>query len=399
MNMTTIPEAGSLVSLVLESQPSCLEFATSRNILVIGTYNLEPGQSTTRADSDEHDEAGNASAQKRSGSLLVFNITEQAATILQSKTLPYAVLDLHLSSNDPSVFAIATSVGSICFFTCDFKYNGDLNFMKCVQICEPSILVLSLAYQESNSTKESPRIAVSLSNGNVAIFSEEMNEPEIITASAHSQEAWTIAWSALVGETGTEHAGLYSGGDDSVLYGHDITSLYLHSKNETSDYQYQPASREGRTHAAGVTAIIPLAYLHEGCEVLMTGSYDENFRIIHMPEHGCVRAKVLAEKHLGGGVWRLSRPFSASKEASKEDISFKVLASCMHAGVRVLEVRRDAGSWTIEVLTKFTEHESMNYASDVLSTEKGFLFVSTSFYDRKLCIWKMRDDEDLSENG
>lgn len=69
----------------------------------------------------------------------------------------------------------------------------------------------------------------------------------------------------------------------------------------------------------------------------------------------------------------------------------------MHAGVKILEIRRGIGGygvwWSINVLAKFIEHESMNYASDgrcVYSggNVKGFTVVSTSFYDKKLCMWE-----------
>jgi hypothetical protein len=79
------------------------------------------------------------------------------------------------------------------------------------------------------------------------------------------------------------------------------------------------------------------------------------------------------------------------------EVIFMVLASCMHAGVRVLRVARDGDEkWSIKVLAKFEEHESMNYASDVgprLNAAGGeennaITCVSTSFYDRKLCIWR-----------
>ena len=74
--------------------------------------------------------------------------------------------------------------------------------------------------------------------------------------------------------------------------------------------------------------------------------------------------------------------------------TFRILASCMHAGVRILEVRRaEGGKWLINVLAKFVEHESMVYASDGRPRYgggelAGFTVVSTSFYDKKLCVWE-----------
>ena len=64
----------------------------------------------------------------------------------------------------------------------------------------------------------------------------------------------------------------------------------------------------------------------------------------------------------------------------------------MHAGVMILEIRRDEdGKWFIHVMGKFEEHESMCYASDGrpygVKGLGGFIVISTSFYDKKLCVW------------
>jgi diphthamide biosynthesis protein 7 len=78
----------------------------------------------------------------------------------------------------------------------------------------------------------------------------------------------------------------------------------------------------------------------------------------------------------------------------------------MHAGTRVVAVTwKSQGAddseseWSIDVLAQFTEHESMNYASDVWKAEGGYdlegkdisdlVCVSSSFYDRRVCIWRV----------
>ena len=67
----------------------------------------------------------------------------------------------------------------------------------------------------------------------------------------------------------------------------------------------------------------------------------------------------------------------------------------MHAGARILEVRKaDGENWFIDVLAKFVEHDSMNYASAGspnygAAGMEGFTIVSTSFYDKKLCVWEV----------
>lgn len=147
----------------------------------------------------------------------------------------------------------------------------------------------------------------------------------------------------------------------------------------------------GRHHSAGVTFILPLPLpLLEDAQVLLTGSYDEYLRVYH----ATMKGKVLAEVCLGGGVWRLQllHTETVGSEGEGAEWRFLVLASCMHAGTRVVRVtRRHEDQWEIDVLAEFTEHESMNYASGVWkgSDEKQLVCVSSSFYDRRLCLWRV----------
>lgn len=78
----------------------------------------------------------------------------------------------------------------------------------------------------------------------------------------------------------------------------------------------------------------------------------------------------------------------------------------MHAGTRIVQVLREEKKeeeeeeeeeWRFHVLAKFEEHESMNYGSDVQpdlkekkkerEEKERKKIVSTSFYDRRLCLW------------
>ena len=67
----------------------------------------------------------------------------------------------------------------------------------------------------------------------------------------------------------------------------------------------------------------------------------------------------------------------------------------MHAGVRVLRLHRkwddaDSETWEFEVLARFEEHGSMNYGSAAQpSTRSLRTIVSTSFYDKKMCLWRV----------
>ncbi|KAI9376273.1 hypothetical protein BJX61DRAFT_417185 [Aspergillus egyptiacus] len=167
-----------------------------------------------------------------------------------------------------------------------------------------------------------------------------------------------------------------------------------------------------RHHTAGVTSILPLGEIPlsstGGEPLILTGSYDECLRVYHARGRG----DVIAEEGLGGGVWRLqvlrssasaSAAVSAGEGEQEEVWTFLVLASCMHAGTRVVRVTvttRGEGEpgAEIEVLAEFTEHESMNYASDVwratgmgeVDDSEEMLVVSSSFYDRRVCVWRVK---------
>jgi diphthine methyl ester acylhydrolase len=63
----------------------------------------------------------------------------------------------------------------------------------------------------------------------------------------------------------------------------------------------------------------------------------------------------------------------------------------MHAGSRVVRLGKDGyGAWRFEIIARFEEHQSMNYGSDVRPGDDGSVkvVVSTSFYDKLLCIWR-----------
>lgn len=308
-------------------------------------------------------------------------------------------MDLHFAPHEPTIAAVATSTGDLCFF-CLVNSAPEplLEQVSRIQVFEPDILVLSLNWAPVSRPSDHTTIAVSLSNGNVAIiaFSTNFQSPQLLWQSTvHPLEAWTVTYSPATREG--LPCFLYSGGDDSALCTRKLDS-------EEATLTYDSVARDSKSHGAGVTAILPLPMVNNmDGDILLTGSYDEYLRVydtVNTP-------RVLAEVKLGGGAWRLKlmsfselRESSADSMATYSGVSVIVLASCMHAGARVLKVNRDAkGQWSIKVLAKFEEHESMNYASDVqprsniADGEKsdGFTCVSTSFYDRKLCVWKYEE--------
>ena len=221
--------------------------------------------------------------------------------------------------------------------------------------------------------------------------------------SNHSLEAWTVLWSPI--RESDNSATLYSGGDDSQLRRLRTTLPPVKSipaqpsmegaeehKSEPVEQMEDTHISDAKTHSAGVTAILPIWTIYG--EALLTGSYDEFIRVLVSRTHR--KWANVAEKRLDGGVWRLKQ-MSAEGESDSKVSRWKVLASCMHAGSRILMITHRENTWSIYVLAKFTEHESMNYGSDfiLLATEEErwenrgtTIIASTSFYDRKLCIWK-----------
>ncbi|THZ18963.1 WD40 repeat-like protein, partial [Aureobasidium pullulans] len=257
--------------------------------------------------------------------------------------------------------------------------SASLSPLSTYQYFDPSTLVLSLAWHPIIPSI----IGVTTSPGQVYLVDTSLPAAEVEGTAkeilAHELEAWTLSFSS----SGTS---IYSGGDDATLRFSSLPAS-LNSTNTTTsneddeqeeqeDQQYVPSWQDRRSHQAGVTAILPLPSEQD---ILITGSYDDNIRVLYAPLQG--RKQVLAEENLEGGVWRL-KMLRAEGEKS----------SCMHAGARIVEVKKDeGGEWTVEVLAKFEEHKSMNYGSDVQpGSESGGeqTIISTSFYDKLLCLWR-----------
>jgi diphthamide biosynthesis protein 7 len=166
------------------------------------------------------------------------------------------------------------------------------------QFFDPATLVLSLSWHPVTSNL----VGVTVSSGEVYVVDTTVN-PEAAMDTAkeilvHDLEAWTLVFS---------HDGkaIYSGGDDASLRFSTLQSSTSTSKpRETEDEDeddFAPLQwQDRRSHQAGVTAILPLA---NEPDILITGSYDDNIRILHTPLVG--RKSVLAEENLEGGVWRL----------------------------------------------------------------------------------------------
>ncbi|KAK8227131.1 hypothetical protein HDK90DRAFT_513695 [Phyllosticta capitalensis] len=213
------------------------------------------------------------------------------------------------------------------------------------------------------------------------------------------------------------------------------------SSGEEEEHMFSPPWhwQDARTHGAGVTFILPLPLpLPQTASpsatpslLLLTGSYDESLRLLAPPPpFGPRRVRALADVPLDGGVWRVcvvdgpTAVSTADKGVVK--VQWTLLVSCMHAGTRVVWLTGSSASsssssssaaaadtqaesewnWAFEVLARFEEHQSMNYASAVQPPpsskeregEKGGsgegkrkrkrTVISTSFYDRLVALWE-----------
>jgi len=216
------------------------------------------------------------------------HISRFSITISTTPT-PYAILDLHFSPHDPSLLAVAGSTGCLQLFRFSAA-TTTLEPLSTYQFFDPAILALSLAWHPVDSNK----LGITASDGGVYIvdttvsIQEAMDTPNQILE--HDLEAWTLSFS---------HKGnaIYSGGDDASLrFSTLATSESQEGEEVVTPIQWQ----DRRSHQAGVTAILPLATEEN---VLITGSYDDNIRILSTPLVG--RKQILAEENLEGGVWRL----------------------------------------------------------------------------------------------
>jgi diphthine methyl ester acylhydrolase len=281
---------------------------------------------------------------------------------------------------------------------------------------------------------------------------------ESVGVGKHSEEAWTVATTTLSSISSSpadvDKLLILSGGDDSALIATSaylgpypaidlpsarqpaISKPYLQEQSAMlpSEMPLTPFPlfssepfhlwTDRKTHTAGVVAILPLSQSPNSSTIpVLTGSYDEHIRLFLLDTTSpTLKRNLILEKSLGGGVWRLKLMHESSTTFTtpttptvtpslQNKYTALILASCMHAGVRILRLTHlspqdpsshsDAQGWSVDILAKFTRgHESMNYSSDFRAEvdEHGkrtgeYTIVSTSFYDKAVCVWKFVDEK------
>jgi diphthamide biosynthesis protein 7 len=339
--------------------------------------------------------------------------------LLQTLPYPSAVFDLHFLPAQP-LFAIVSSTGTIALFKIveslevTSPVSNDTGLVKIENIAIHQVFTGDIAPTFFTWAPHSQHLmAISTSDGGVYLvrFSAEYQSFDILNngnpVTRHSEYAWCCSFSG----SGDR---LFSGGDDNKLRLENLDTALSASNPEYSivPSELHPKGLSG--HDAGVTFIlpIPLPEVEGKTQLLLTGSYDDHIRILAIPPYPS-RPKILTELHLGGGVWRL-RFVESSPGLTNNGIDrifkYTVLASCMHAGAKILSItgiKQHSGDsldwdWKIKVLAEMNLHKSMNYASDIqtIHCTKGIdhprtrLCVSSSFYDRLLCVWDWDQGED-----
>jgi diphthine methyl ester acylhydrolase len=439
---------------VIHQPPSCIEFCpTNSSIFVVGTYKLEDRQ----ADSTN---SGEKKSQSRSGRVEVYQIRKRTPSscyglsqCIDKYDFPdSAVLDLHFDLQEPVVFAVCTSTSQIVFFRLENVERGSaqksiepsLLKVGSLQIGQDdSVLATSFAWDPYPINSNYMSIAVTFSSGETKLFEirRDMkskaghNDFFILTQAsidpAHTLEAWMVAFAELSCLEGNEKM-LLTAGDDSTLAGHKI-KIEPYSPFSSSLQLFQ----DRKSHTAGVTAILPILdagqpYVIPRTRAFITGCYDEHIRVFTIEERPPHKRQMEAEISLGGGVWRLRKlSESLGEEVAGDHVcSVLILASCMHAGVRIIRIirrqpideRHSWCSWQIEVVGEFTDgHESMCYGADSVELQtlvgdaenmdlpsqrqrsgnssvdddpgRDFVVVSTSFYDKKICVWSFHNRE------
>ncbi|KAJ8063960.1 hypothetical protein OCU04_007806 [Sclerotinia nivalis] len=364
--------------------------------------------------------------QKRNGSLMLYHLDGGSSTLCQSRPYPYgAIYDLHFCPTDQDYFAVSSSTGRISLFkiTTNENTSPDLEHINTWKVFDDSVLITYFAWCPSTSKDGSLSLAVTASTGVVQILnitgaiygkihgSDLRLRKEEPSVSLHSlkipysgeepQYAYCCNWACHPFTSSENFHGIFSGGDDSKLR----TCILGNSRNRDNHFDLNlQTSYSG--HEAAVISILPLPSGDKRW-VLLTGSYDNKVRVINMgwsfgpvsPYELVKEAPidVVADLDVGGGAYRLEFLHDYPRQTeNNKDISFRVLASCMEVGAKILELQRKDNTWVIKVIASIdidipkwpnpNNKSQLCYASAVQPGRKdgGLVFVSSYFNKRRL---------------
>ncbi|KAJ4356709.1 uncharacterized protein N0V89_004745 [Didymosphaeria variabile] len=385
-------------ALTLDRRPDVVRFWPRDNqYAVVGTYTLLE---------DEPSEGEESASQQRIGSLNLIRIDNHEINVIETLPTPFGVYDLQFApaidiqngNADAGSFAVASSTGSVALYRLLASDIADSIFpnptivhLYTIQYFPKDILITSLDWRRHDLA------AMTLSSGQVCLG--RLSDPSVdavlsVELMQHDFQAWHCSF--VVTKEGSETPfGLISGGDDATLrytpIGADqISELELGGNLTVSPTQTMPWA-DKKIHQAGVTAVMPIGRSSTGFLVI-TGSYDDHIRLLHIPDTG--RREVLAEAYLEGGVFRIKlvqKRGEGKTGSGGTEQSHALLVSCMQAGARIVNLHKTEGQWRFDVNAKFDKNAgTLLYASDCRSTGSDYerTIVSTSFEDRKLYLWK-----------
>ena len=408
---------------------------TGEKPLVIGCYQLDESESSTAGNRDGQLRLYmvNTDEKNNDQSYLSFsdprNICKTEAGVLDGKWFQRCPINIQQSCNESNLeqsqrrhlFASASASGKVWLHALNTNPNADPFMEPLVSSSsddDAERICLALDLDESNininSGSGSAKIISSYSDGTLAVHSVSFPENQLLSNGkisiveearwhGHSlfrgrapAEVWSCCWAKIDGNTHSSDL-ILSGGDDCTLKGWDLRLPLCPTKPI-----FQIGEEE---HGAGVTTI---SWHPSNSNIFASGSYDEGVRVWDIRcmksnsstsggGYWCGQPKKLAKiDSCGGGIWRLKwHPHDPAK----------ILVGAMHGGCRVLHVpalqqSNDSNEHneTINIISKFTAHESMAYGADWLVASDPHeenevkagtdIAASCSFYDQKAFIWR-----------
>ncbi|CAE6428788.1 unnamed protein product [Rhizoctonia solani] len=357
----------TILSIDTELPADSVEFCPRENfhdILICGTYNLVKNE-----EGEKEAEDASKKPQERNGRCLVYEFNEGFMSLQEIQRIDTAaILDIKWSYNQSAfnpLLALAESVGRVQLY----EWRGQeksLSNVQSIQVAEPSVLCLSIDWNNRLVPQEAGALIVSRSDGEVSVLRPHGSQFKVDTTwHAHDYEPWVAAWNYWSPTVA------YSGGDDCKLKGWDTRTscdvpIFTNKRFE-----------------AGVTCIQTHPFLEN---VVAVGSYDNTVRIFDSRK----MTLALTEVGVGGGAWRVKwHPLPARKD--------ELLVACMHDGFKVVKLPFNEGGQLDAVSTpvvshRFDAHTSLAYGVDwhhgsLTNDPAKSLVASCSFYDHTLCLW------------